>query len=154
MCIRDSYYIEHTSSTHLGSSKLWNRFAFNKEFMTLKQAYFQEYPKSDYTFRDLLIHGILQLTMFITLRCALHQFLNRDIRRWKLYCNREIAFRKKASHIWAYATCARGKAVFKDQQPAVITEVLDSKQQQSSISCKQCIRGECSHTQLKHMRSH
>ena len=38
-------------------------------------------PKAQYAFKFLLVHGILQVTMFITLRCALHRRSNRDIRR-------------------------------------------------------------------------
>ena len=46
---------------------------------------FRNIPKAQYTFKSLLIHGILQFTMLITLRCALHRCSSRDIRRWKLY---------------------------------------------------------------------
>ena len=45
---------------------------------------FRHIPKAQYTFKSLLIHGILQFTMLITLRCALHRCSSRDIRRWKL----------------------------------------------------------------------
>ena len=41
-------------------------------------------PIAQYTFKSLLVHGILQFTMLITLRCALHRCSSRDIRRWKL----------------------------------------------------------------------
>ena len=45
---------------------------------------FRDIPKAQYTFKSLLVHGILQFTMLITLRCALHRCSSRDIRRWKL----------------------------------------------------------------------
>ena len=41
-------------------------------------------PTAQCTFKVLLVLGILQFTMFITLRCALHRCLSRDICRWKL----------------------------------------------------------------------
>ena len=50
----------------------WSRHAFRNN------------PKAQYTFKSLLVHGILQFTMLITLRCALHRCSSRDIRRWKL----------------------------------------------------------------------
>ena len=40
-------------------------------------------PKAQNTFKILLIHGILQFTMLITLRCALHRCSSQDIHRWK-----------------------------------------------------------------------
>ena len=46
---------------------------------------FRDIPKAQYTFKSLLVHGILQFTMLITLRCALHRCSSRDIRRWKLW---------------------------------------------------------------------
>ena len=42
---------------------------------------FRYIPKAQNTFKTLLIHGILQFTKVITLRCALHRCLNRDIHR-------------------------------------------------------------------------
>ena len=53
-------------------SRHWRRHAFRNN------------PKAQYTFKSLLVHGILQFTMLITLRCALHRCSSRDIRRWKL----------------------------------------------------------------------
>ena len=53
-------------------SRHWSRHAF------------RDIPKAQYTFKSLLVHGILQFTMLITLRCALHRCSSRDIRRWKL----------------------------------------------------------------------
>ena len=38
-------------------------------------------PKAQHAFKALLIHGILQFTKVITLRCALHRCPSRDIHR-------------------------------------------------------------------------
>ena len=51
---------------------------------------FRDIPKAQYTFKSLLVHGILQFTMLITLRCALHRCSSRDIRRWKLCLMQEV----------------------------------------------------------------
>ena len=61
-------------------SRHWSRHAF------------RDVPKAQYTFKSLLVHGILQFTMLITLRCALHRCSSRDIRRWKL-CKYNISGR-------------------------------------------------------------
>ena len=45
----------------------------------------RDIPKAQYAFKYLLVHGILQFTMLIALRCALHRYSSRDIRRWKLF---------------------------------------------------------------------
>ena len=42
-------------------------------------------PAAQGTFRSQLIHGILQVTMHIALRCALHRYLSRDIHHWRLF---------------------------------------------------------------------
>ena len=69
----------------------WSRHAFRNN------------PKAQYTFKSLLVHGILQFTMLITLRCALHRCSSRDIRRWKLCSKerwpRETTLRNKGRHI-------------------------------------------------------
>ena len=46
---------------------------------------FRYSPKAHNTFKALLIHGILQFTKIITLRCALHRCSSRGIHRWKLW---------------------------------------------------------------------
>ena len=61
---------------------------------------FRDIPKAQYTFKSLLVHGILQFTMFITLRCALHRCSSRDIRRWKLW--REAKWQKPLLKAWRY----------------------------------------------------
>ena len=53
---------------------------------TLTQACPQEYPKSTSAFNGQLIHGILQFTMVIALRCALHHHVNLDICCWNCSC--------------------------------------------------------------------
>ena len=55
----------------MGINRHWSRHAF------------RDIPKAQYTFKSLLVHGILQFTMLITLRCALHRCSSRDIRCWK-----------------------------------------------------------------------
>ena len=62
--------LEYVSGMNI--SRHWSRRAF------------RDIPKAQYTFKSLLVHGILQFTMLITLRCALHRCSSRDIRRWKL----------------------------------------------------------------------
>ena len=56
----------------------------NDTMQTLKKTCPQEYPGAQYAFKILLIHGILQFTMLIALRCALHRCSSQDIHRWKL----------------------------------------------------------------------
>ena len=63
---------ELESASGMNISRHWSRHAF------------RDIPKAQYTFKSLLVHGILQFTMLITLRCALHRCSSRDIRRWKL----------------------------------------------------------------------
>ena len=68
---------QHSSTQGAGIDQYrhWSRHAF------------RDIPKAQYTFKSLLVHGILQFTMLITLRCALHRCSSRDIRRWKLWAN-------------------------------------------------------------------
>ena len=54
-----------------------------KTVKTLTQACPQECPKGTSAFNGQLIHGILQFTMIIALRCTLHQHVNQDICCWK-----------------------------------------------------------------------
>ena len=56
------------------SNKHWSRHAF------------RDIPKAQCTFNNLLFHGILQFTMFITIRCILHRCLNRDIHYHSFPC--------------------------------------------------------------------
>ena len=65
-----SEYWAHVKGRNI--NRHWSRHAF------------RDVPKAQYTFKSLLVHGILQFTMLITLRCALHRCSSRDIRRWKL----------------------------------------------------------------------
>ena len=53
---------------------------------TLTQACPQECPKGTSAFNGQLIHGILQFTMIIALRCTLHQHVNQDICCWNYLC--------------------------------------------------------------------
>ena len=68
--------VQHVSGMSI--NRHWSRHAF------------RHIPKAQYTFKSLLIHGILQFTMLITLRCALHRCSSRDIRRWKLCMMQEV----------------------------------------------------------------
>ena len=52
---------------------------YHKIMKTLTQACPQECPKDTSAFNGQLIHGILQFTMIIALRCTLHQHVNQDI---------------------------------------------------------------------------
>ena len=74
---------------------------------------FRDIPKAQYTFKTLLVHGILQFTMLITLRCALHRCSSRDIRRWKLCWCEEMAEATMESN-------TEMQSVF--QQPAVASQ--------------------------------
>jgi hypothetical protein len=58
----------------------------NKNVKTLTQACPQECPKGTSAFNGQLIHGILQFTMIIALRCTLHQHVNQDICCWNYLC--------------------------------------------------------------------
>ena len=60
---------------------------------------FRDIPKAQYTFKSLLVHGILQFTMLITLRCALHRCSSRDIRRWKLCLMQEVVIHPKQNTV-------------------------------------------------------
>ena len=57
---------------HINEYRHWSRHAV-RDILTAPD-----------TFKILLVHGILQFTMIITLCCALHRYLSRDIHRWKL----------------------------------------------------------------------
>ena len=72
----------------MGINRHWSRHAF------------RDIPKAQYTFKSLLVHGILQFTMLITLRCALHRCSSRDIRRWKLCSMRWGGKPPRAKHIY------------------------------------------------------
>ena len=73
---------------------------------------FRYSPKAQDTFKALLIHGILQFTKIITLRCALHRCSSRGIHRWKLWYIQHAhtnlwRFNRKA--VWAKQTVAPTK---------------------------------------------
>jgi hypothetical protein len=48
--------------------------------MTLEQAYSSEYQGVQCAFKNSMIHGILQFTLFIAFRCVLHRCWNQEIR--------------------------------------------------------------------------
>jgi hypothetical protein len=52
-----------------------------QEIEALNQTHLREHPQVPNAFRSLLIHGILQFTMLIALRCALRRCPNQDIHR-------------------------------------------------------------------------
>ena len=66
---------------------------------TLTQACPQEYPKGTSAFNGQLIHGILQFTMIIALRCTLHQHVNQYICCWKwLYILNQHRPKRRYTH--------------------------------------------------------
>ena len=76
---------EHKALTHKCSQahcwrKASKRAGMNENRHRSRHA-FRDIPKAQYTFKNLLVHGILQFTMLIALRCALHRCSSRDIRR-------------------------------------------------------------------------
>ena len=79
---------------------------------------FRDIPKAQYTFKSLLVHGILQFTMLITLRCALHRCSSRDIRRWKLWIKWEAANRHR--HRWQNKLPKNGSFTEKEDGPMLI----------------------------------
>ena len=87
------------SAGGMNISRHWSRHAF------------RDIPKAQYTFKSLLVHGILQFTMLITLRCALHRCSSRDIRRWKLY-----SVEKVEDHQERYADTLHFKSMIASQQ--------------------------------------
>ena len=56
------------------------RTAPEREGMILRQACAQGYPDAPFAFKDLMIHGILQVTLRIAVRCVLHRCENQEIR--------------------------------------------------------------------------
>ena len=63
---------------------------FINMYETLTQACPQECPKGTSAFNGQLIHGILQFTMIIALRCTLHQHVNQDICCWNCSCHKRF----------------------------------------------------------------
>ena len=61
-----------------------SRSKLEQRLKNLKWACCQQGLAAQLAFNILLAHGILQFAMLIALRCALHRYLNQDIRRWKL----------------------------------------------------------------------
>ena len=48
--------------------------------MILRQACSREYPEAPFAFKNLMIHGILQFTLHIAVRGALHHYASQEIR--------------------------------------------------------------------------
>ena len=78
-CLMKATATETTQNRH------WSRHAF------------RDIPKAQYAFKSLSVHGILQFTMLIALRCALHRCSNRDIHRWKLWAAHGDCHKQKAA---------------------------------------------------------
>ena len=81
-CSNTTWCIKQYGLMHSHLAQIEN----NKNVKTLTQACPQECPKGTSAFNGQLIHGILQFTMIIALRCTLHQHVNQDICCWNYLC--------------------------------------------------------------------